>query len=76
MFMVYDHETKTPTISDSSLVEIPNYFQNNFNYREHEGVFVEIGKRSGALMSSFIWKTNRGQAVSERYVRVNYERFI
>jgi len=61
----YDREKGLPVVSESRYSEIADYFQaDTVNYRQHEGVFMEVGKRSNALMGAFVWRTNRGQAVS------------
>ena len=32
------------------------------DYVNHEGVYLQLGKRTGALMGAFVWNTSRGQA--------------
>lgn len=62
-YVVYDREAKTPTTNDSSLNELREFCENEpHDYRKHEGLFCEIGSRSGALVGAFVWRTNRGQA--------------
>eukprot|EP01135_Chromosphaera_perkinsii_P011017 Nk52_evm51s2309 gene=Nk52_evmTU51s2309 len=63
MYAVYDSENKCINVSHPIFEPIKKHFENDkVDFREHEGFFLEIGKRSGALMGAFIWKTNRGQA--------------
>ncbi|KAJ8046773.1 Glutamate dehydrogenase 1, mitochondrial [Holothuria leucospilota] len=32
------------------------------DYNGHEGVFLQLGKRTNTLLGAFIWRSNRGQA--------------
>ena len=63
-FIVYDRATKTVKASNDLFNDLKVFCENDqIDYKEHEGFFLEIGKRSGALLGAFVWKTNRGQAV-------------
>ena len=64
-FVVYDKKTGKPKASHPELQELADFFANDdMDYRKHEGAFMTIGTRTGALLGVFIWRTDRGQAVS------------
>jgi hypothetical protein len=64
-FMVHDPVLRKPVVSHPELQEFANFFtRDEIDYRDHEGVFMEIGPRSNCLLGAFVWNTNRGQAVS------------
>ena len=64
-FVVFDEEKERPKSSHPELDEICQFFTDDtVEFQGHEGVFMELGKRTGCLMGTFIWKTTRGQAVS------------
>ena len=63
-FVVYDKSSKSIKTSDGLFDDLKVFCEHDqIDFKEHEGFFLEIGKRSGALMGTFIWRTNRGQAV-------------
>ena len=63
-FVVYDNDKKVPTTSnDQVLGDLKMFCENEpHDYKQHEGAFLEIGKRSGSLLGAFVWRTNRGQS--------------
>jgi leucine dehydrogenase len=49
--------------SHPSLEPLAEYLNNECaDFLQHEAMFFEVGKESGALMGAFIWNTVRGQA--------------
>ncbi|XP_064633528.1 leucine dehydrogenase-like [Lineus longissimus] len=62
-YMVHDPDLEKPVVSHRELQEFAEFFaQDKIDYRQHEGVFMEIGPRSNCLLGAFVWNTNRGQA--------------
>eukprot|EP00794_Sanderia_malayensis_P007086 gene7086-7886_t len=62
-FVVYDKKSHNVRTSNESLEDLKKFCENDpIDYKKHEGFFLEIGKRSGALLGAFVWQTNRGQA--------------
>ena len=62
-FVVHDPGSMQPIPSNTLYEEISDFCLNdNHDYLNHEGFFLEIGSRTGSLMGAFIWRTNRGQA--------------
>ena len=62
LILYYDVKTSSIKIShQEKLSPITDYFSEHPDWQDHEGCFIEIGKRSGALMGAFVWRTNRGQ---------------
>lgn len=63
-FIAYDEDTMKPISSNEVLFgELSKFCRNDkHDYLNHEGVFMEIGKRSNALLGAFVWRTNRGQS--------------
>ena len=60
---VYDYEAKRMAASHPSLEPLAEYLNNECaDFLQHEAMFFEVGKESGALMGAFIWNTVRGQA--------------
>merc|ERR1712137_1289510 len=48
---------------DVLLQDLQEYCANHHHdYKNHEGAFFEVGKRTGSLLGAFVWRTNRGQA--------------
>lgn len=63
-FVVHDQETGKAQVSHPALQELAHFFDNDdVDYKEHEGTFMALGMRTGALMGAFVWRTDRGQAV-------------
>eukprot|EP00058_Branchiostoma_floridae_P021091 XP_002606581.1 hypothetical protein BRAFLDRAFT_108176 [Branchiostoma floridae] len=46
----------------ASLAQVHSAGLAQVNYDQHEGVFMEVGRRTGVLMGAFVWRTYRGQA--------------
>ncbi|XP_057302821.1 uncharacterized protein LOC130636983 [Hydractinia symbiolongicarpus] len=64
-FIVHDETSMQPISSndETTFNELTEFCLNDkHDYRNHEGLFLEIGKRSSALLGAFVWRTNRGQA--------------
>ncbi|XP_070558872.1 leucine dehydrogenase-like isoform X1 [Ptychodera flava] len=62
-YMVWDRENKKVRMSHEELEPIGTFFENDkIDFDEHEGMFLQIGRRTGCLLGAFIWRTNRGQA--------------
>ena len=67
-YIVFDKETGKAKASHPELQEIADFLeQDTLDYRQHEGVFFQVGIRTGCLLGTYIWKTSRGQAVSNIY---------
>ena len=63
-FIVKSPDNKALICSHPELESFGQFFESNTNdYRGHEAVFLELGKRTGCLFGGFIWRTMRGQAV-------------
>ncbi len=63
-FVVYDKTSHYVRTSSGLLQDLQKFCEDDkIDYKDHEGFFMEIGKRSGALLGAFVWQTNRGQAV-------------
>ncbi|XP_066923220.1 leucine dehydrogenase-like [Clytia hemisphaerica] len=62
--VTYDDTSMCSQTSSPKFNELKEFFsvENNKDYQKHEGLFLEIGSRSGALLGAFVWRTNRGQA--------------
>lgn len=61
--VTFDYEAKRMIASHASLGPLADYLNNDCaDCQEHEGMFFEVGERSGALMGAFVWNTVRGQA--------------
>ena len=71
-YVVFDKDSKcVKTSSDDMLKDLRIFCENDkVDYKNHEGFFLEIGKRSGALLGAFVWRTNRGQAVCRKTFNV------
>jgi len=62
-FVVYDRDSRSVKTSNDVFIDLKVFCESDhIDYKEHEGFFLEIGKRTGALMGAFVWRTNRGQA--------------
>lgn len=63
-YVAYDEASMQPVSSNKDIVDELRQFcvADKHDYKQHEGIFFEVGKRSGALLGTFLWKTNRGQA--------------
>jgi glutamate dehydrogenase/leucine dehydrogenase len=63
VFFVWDRELKEVISSHSFLKNIATALKDDHvDYHAHEGIFLEIGSNSNALMGAFIHNTVRGQA--------------
>ena len=62
-FVVYDTKKQEPVTNDDRVLGDLRLFCENepHDYKQHEGAFLEIGKRSGSLMGAFVRRSNRGQ---------------
>eukprot|EP00736_Rhodelphis_marinus_P001985 Rmarinus@m.22041 len=61
-FAVYDRSSGSVVVSDPRLSSMKAFLENDdVDYLGHEGIFLEVGKRSGSLLGAFLWKTVRGQ---------------
>ena len=70
-YVVYDKKTGKPKASHPELQELADFFAaDDIDYRQHEGAFMALGMRTKALLGAFIWRTNRGQAVSLHFVMI------
>ncbi|XP_006823491.1 leucine dehydrogenase-like [Saccoglossus kowalevskii] len=62
-YMVWDRTDCKVKVSHPELEPIEKYFaKDKIDYDQHEGVFLQLGQRTGCLLGAFIWRTNRGQA--------------
>ncbi|XP_035665311.1 leucine dehydrogenase-like [Branchiostoma floridae] len=62
-FVVWDFEEGKAKVSHPELEELAQFCAaDKVNYDQHEGVFMEVGRRTGVLMGAFVWRTYRGQA--------------
>ena len=63
-FVIFDKASESVKTSSDLFNDLKVFCENDqIDYKEHEGFFLEIGKRTGALLGAFVWRTNRGQAV-------------
>ena len=63
-FIVFDKTTGRPKVSHPELEAFADFLaKDDIDYMQHEGAFMCVGPRTGALLGAFIWRTNRGQAV-------------
>ncbi|XP_033114643.1 leucine dehydrogenase-like isoform X2 [Anneissia japonica] len=63
LYLVFDPEEQTVRVSHPDLEELKTFLLNDkVDFDEHEGVFMQLGKRTNCLLGAFIWRTNRGQA--------------
>ena len=70
-FVVYDRDSRSVKTSNDVFIDLKVFCESDhIDYKEHEGFFLEIGKRTGALMGAFVWRTNRGQAVCYRSIHL------
>ena len=62
--VVFDATSQKVHASSELMADLKLFCEaDKIDYKNHEGFFMEVGKRSGALLGAFIWRTNRGQAV-------------
>ncbi|XP_065058808.1 leucine dehydrogenase-like [Rhopilema esculentum] len=62
-FVVFDKASDSVLASNEIFSDLKTFCEKDkIDYKEHEGFFLEIGRRSGALLGAFVWRTNRGQA--------------
>ncbi|CAH1783520.1 unnamed protein product, partial [Owenia fusiformis] len=63
--IIYDRQSKKAKASHRELQELADYMNEESNeaFKDHEGIFFQVGMRSGCLLSAFLWNTTRGQAV-------------
>jgi len=58
----YDPLSGGVAVSHPSLEPLANMLRmDKRDYLQHEGLYFELGRRSGALLGAFIWNTTRGQ---------------
>lgn len=63
-FVVFDKSSDSIKTSSQIFNDLKVFCETDqIDYKNHEGFFLEIGRRTGALMGAFVWQTNRGQAV-------------
>ena len=63
VYWVWDPITREVRCSHSFLEEFAARFERDtVDYQEHEGIFLEIGEESGALLGAFVHNSVRGQA--------------
>jgi glutamate dehydrogenase/leucine dehydrogenase len=63
VWWVWDPATETVKVSHPFLREIAEWMQDDpVDYQRHEGVFLQIGQKTGALQGAFVHNTVRGQA--------------
>jgi len=61
-YAVHDPRTGRVEVSHPALAELGEFLSaDNRDYDKHEGVFLEVGERSGALLGGFVHRSNRGQ---------------
>ncbi|XP_072027287.1 leucine dehydrogenase-like isoform X2 [Amphiura filiformis] len=62
-YIVYDKRDGQVKVSHPELEEFAEFVKaDHIDYDQHEGVFMQVGRRSGCLLGAFVWRTNRGQA--------------
>jgi len=62
-YFVYDKKSKKVKASHPVLTEIAQFIEDdNRDFEEHEGVFVQLSSKYDTLLGAFIHRTNRGQA--------------
>lgn len=67
-FVVFDKALNCVKTSNHVFNDLKVFCGNDeVDYKQHEGFFLEIGQRTGALLGAFVWQTNRGQAVRFNY---------
>ena len=65
-FIIFNETSGKPEASHPALQDLADRLgEGEFNYENHEAVFFGRGSRSNCLLCAFLWKTNRGQGVSE-----------
>ena len=61
-YAVFDARTQRLELSHPELGDLREFLTgNNRDFDQHEGVFLEVGERSGALFGAFVHRSNRGQ---------------
>ncbi len=61
-YFVHDAVTGQLQVSHPDLAAVADFLlAGNRDYRQHEGVFLEVGERSGALFGAFVDRSCRGQ---------------
>lgn len=65
VFWISNPNERGVICSHPDFAEAPSIFSlDDRDYNDHEGVFLQVGKRTNALLGAFVWRSNRGQAVS------------
>lgn len=65
VYWVTSPKERTVSCSHPDFAQFGSIFgKGDRDYNDHEGIFLEVGKRTNALLGAFIWRSNRGQAVS------------
>ena len=63
-FVIYNERTRQLDASHPALQELADRLgAGEFQFEDHEGIFLARGSRSNCLLCVFLWKTNRGQGV-------------
>ena len=61
--MVTEPSTGKVLASDAAMQPVADFLQGGcIDYLGHEGLFLEVGRRTGALCGAFLWNTKRGAA--------------
>ncbi len=61
-YAVHDPASGQIQLSHPGLAELADFLlADNRDYQQHEGVFLAIGPRTGALFGAFVHRSNRGQ---------------
>lgn len=62
--VTYDETSMSTVVNSEKFNGLKEFCSvaNNKDYVKHEGLFLEIGRRSEALLGAFVWRTDRGQA--------------
>ncbi|XP_076372909.1 L-tryptophan dehydrogenase-like [Tachypleus tridentatus] len=64
-FAVWNESERKVMVSHPEIQQVADWMttaNNSSMYKNHEGIFLQLGLRTGCLLGVFIWKTNRGQA--------------
>ena len=80
-FVVFDKASDSVLASNEIFSDLKTFCEKDeIDYKDHEGFFLEIGRRSGALLGAFVWRTNRGQAVclssKKNYLSLTFKAFF
>eukprot|EP00753_Platysulcus_tardus_P008056 PLAT15589.1.p2 GENE.PLAT15589.1~~PLAT15589.1.p2 ORF type:complete len:469 (+),score=221.01 PLAT15589.1:28-1407(+) len=60
-YLVWDSDAQDVVASHDVLEPLADFFRaDKLDYLEHEGVFLQVGEKTGALHGAFLWWTQRG----------------